>query len=65
MSIKPRRQVLAKSDNRVIMHAALFLVCAMLSALGMGMAALWCFLPAAAVMEGLAFLSPSRNSRRM
>ena len=65
MSIKPRRQVLARSDNRVIMHAALFLICAMLSALGMGASALWCFLPAALVLEGLSLLSPQRNSRRI
>jgi len=65
MSIKPRRQVLARSDDRVIMHAALFLICAMLSALGMGITALWCFLPAAAILEGLSLLSPRRNSRRM
>ncbi len=65
MSIKPRRQVLARSDDRVILHAALFMICAMLSALGMGAAALWCFLPAAAVLEGLSLLSPTRNQRRM
>lgn len=65
MSIKPRRQVLARSDTRVIMHATLFLICAMLSVLGMGAMALWCFLPAAAVLEGIALLSPISHSRRM
>ena len=49
----------------MILHAALFMICAMLSALGMGAAALWCFLPAAAVLEGLSLLSPTPNQRRM
>ncbi len=65
MSIKPRRQVLARSDDRVILHAALFMICAMLSALGMGAAALWCFIPAAAVLEGLSLLVPTRTSQKM
>ena len=46
-------------------HAALFLICAVLSGLGMGAAALWCFLPAAALLEGLATLAPKRTTRQM
>lgn len=65
MSVKPRRQILLRSDDRVIIYAALFLVCSLLSALGMGALALLCFLPAAALFEGLAALSPRKPSRRM
>ncbi len=66
MSIKPRRQVLARSDDRVIVHAALFLMCAIFSALGMGVAALWCYFPAAVVLELLSRVAPvRRDSRRM
>lgn len=61
MSIKPRRQLLARSDERVIVHAALFLLCAIFSALGMGAAALWCYFPAAAVLELLSFVAPRRR----
>ncbi len=65
MTVKPRKQILLRSDDHVIVHAGLFLVCAMLSALGMGSMALLCFLPAAALFEGLAALSPGKPSRRM
>ena len=64
MSIKPRRQVLARSDDRVILHAALFLMCAIFSALGMGAVALWCYFPAAAVLELLSRLAPLRRVSR-
>lgn len=64
MSIKPRRQVLARSDDRVIVHAALFLMCAIFSALGMGAIALWCYFPAAAVLELLSRVAPPRRVSR-
>jgi hypothetical protein len=66
MTTKPRKQVLGHSDNRVIIHAALFLVCALLSALGVGALAFWCFIPAAVLFELLAgAASRQDNSRRM
>ena len=65
MSVKPRKQVLARSDDRMIVHAGLFLICAMLSALGVGALAFWCFLPAAGLVELLSSVSPTNISRRM
>ena len=65
MSVKPRRQILARGDDRTLVHAGLFLICALLSAMGMGVAAFLCFLPAAALVEGLSVVSPKRHSRRM
>ncbi len=65
MSIKPRRKILARGDDRVVVHAGLFVICAMLSALGMGAMALWAFVPAAALLEGLAFIAPVQSARRM
>lgn len=65
MSVKPRRQILARSDDRMMIHAGLFLVCAMLAILGMGAQALWCFLPAAALVELLGCIAPVRHSHRV
>ena len=65
MSVKPRRQILLRSDDRTVIYAGLFLVCAMLSALGAGTLALLCFLPVAVLFEGLVALSPRKPSRRM
>ena len=65
MSVKPRKQVLARSDDRMIVHAGLFLVCAMLSAVGMGALAFWCFLPAAGLVELLSGITPGNSARRM
>ena len=65
MSIKPRQQVIARSDKRGIVHAGLFIICAMLSALGMGFTALWAFLPAAVLLEVLGRFSPVRHARSM
>ena len=50
MSIKPRRRVLAHNEDRRIIHVGLFVICAMLSIMGMGAAALWCYLPVAALL---------------
>ena len=65
MSVKPRKLILLRSDERIVIHAGLLLVCAMLGAMGMGALALLCFLPAAALFEGLTLLSPRKPSRRM
>ncbi len=69
MSAKPRKPILMRSDDRVVIYAGLFLVCAMLSSLGMGPLALLCFLPAAFLFEGLSVLSqramPRTPSRSM
>ncbi|QFU75093.1 hypothetical protein EY643_05210 [Halioglobus maricola] len=65
MSIKPRRQVFARGDKRGVVHAGLLIICAMLSILGMGVTALWAFLPAAVLLEVLARFSPVRHARRM
>ena len=65
MSVKPRKLLLLRNDEHVVIHAGLFLVCAMLGAMGMGAAALLCFLPAAILFEGLTRLSPHDSSRRM
>jgi hypothetical protein len=65
MSVKPRKQVLARADDRMIVHAGLFLICAMLSAIGVGAVAFWCFLPAAGLIELLSAVSPTANSQRM
>jgi len=64
MSIKPRKQLLARSDDRVMIQAALFLACAVLSAAGMGALALWCFLPAALLVEVLGGVAPDGQRRR-
>ena len=65
MSVKPRKLILLRSDERIVIHAGLFLVCAMLGAMGMGALSLLCFLPAAVLFEGLSLLSPRKPSRRM
>ena len=65
MSVKPRKQVFARSDERLIVHAGLFLICATLSAVGVGALAFLCFLPAAGLVELLSAISPTGNSRRM
>lgn len=62
MSVKPRRQIMLRSDDHVIIYAALFLVCAMLSALGLGallatlatgLLTAMCFVPAVLLSEML------------
>lgn len=65
MSIKPRRNVLVYSDERVLVYAGLFVICAMLAALGMGAVAFWCFLPAAALSELLSALAPSKHGTQL
>ena len=65
MSVKPRRNVLVHSDERVLVYAGLFLVCAMLAAMGMGAVAFWSFLPAAVLSEVLSGVSPRKHSKRL
>lgn len=65
MYIKPRRQVLSQRSDRVLVHLGLLLLCLMLSALGLGLSALWCLLPAAALVELLSLVSPRNHARRM
>ncbi|PLW70209.1 hypothetical protein [Pseudohalioglobus lutimaris] len=65
MSIKPRKNVLVQSDERVLVYAGLFVICAMLAALGMGVAAFWCFVPAAALSEALSGFAPKKHSTRL
>ncbi|TGD73925.1 hypothetical protein E4634_07220 [Mangrovimicrobium sediminis] len=65
MYIKPRRPVLSRRSDRALVQAGLFFVCAMMSVLGLGVVALACFIPAAAMVEALSLVSPSNTSRRM
>ncbi len=65
MHIKTRRQVLTHRSDRALVHLGLLLLCLMLSALGLGFSALWCFIPAAALVELLSLASPRANVRRM
>ncbi len=65
MNVKPRRQVLANNDRRMVVHAGLLLICAMLSVLGVGALAFLCFLPAAGLVEILSAISPASNIRHM
>jgi hypothetical protein len=44
---------LGRSDDRVLMYSALFLVCAMISALGAGALGALAFLPAAVIIEAV------------
>ena len=63
MVIRDRRAVMAPADDHVVIYAALFLVCALLSALGGGWLGVACFVPVAIVME-LALRWGERRERR-
>ncbi len=54
MTAQTRKRGLGHPDQRVVFYAGLFMVCALLSAAGLGEHALLAFLPAAAVTETLA-----------
>ena len=58
---------MAYCDDRILVLATLFLVCALLSAVGLGTVAFWAFLPTAVALEILCQVSEnrSRNQRRM
>jgi hypothetical protein len=43
MNLKPSRNVMSYSDDRVLNYAVVFLVCALVSTLGGGALALVCF----------------------
>jgi len=60
-----RRPVLSQGVDRGIVHLGLLVVCVMLAVLGLGMTALLCFFPAAALMELLSRAVPRAPSRRM
>ena len=46
-----RKSGLSRSDDRVLMYSVLFLLCAMMSALGSGALGALAFLPAAVIVE--------------
>ena len=46
-----RKSGLRRSDDRVLMYSVLFLLCAMMSALGAGALGALAFLPAAVIVE--------------
>jgi len=51
MIIKDRGALLAPADDHVLVYAALFMVCALMSALGGGWLGIGAFVPAAIVIE--------------
>ena len=53
MMIRPGKRSLGHADRQVLLYAAMFLFCAIISALGAGQLALLLFLPAAAGIEYL------------
>ena len=65
MSVKPRKLILSRSDERMSVHAGLFLICATLSAVGVGALAFLCFLPAVGLVELLSAISPTGITRRI
>ncbi len=52
------------ADDRILVLATLFLVCALLSAVGLGAVALWAFLPTAAALEIFCQVSETRYRYR-
>ncbi len=65
MATKMRRNVMGYLDDRALIYAALFLICALLSALGAGILALASLLPAAAVVELLSRWGRRQHPRGM
>lgn len=65
MNVKPGKQILIRGDDRIVVHAALFLICAVLSAAGLVALALWCFLPSALLIEMLSGAGSRDQHRRM
>lgn len=69
MTAHSRKKGLGHPDRRVVIYAALFMVCALLSAAGLGEHALLAFLPAAVVTETLASsgkrLATDRDQREL
>lgn len=53
MNLKPSRNVMSYSDDRVLNYAVVFLVCALVSTLGGGALALVCFVLLTLVVEVL------------
>ncbi len=52
---------MAYADDRILVLATLFLVCALLSAMGLGTVAFWAFLPTAVALEIFCQVSASRS----
>ena len=51
MLIRSGKNGLSRADDRVLIYSALFLVCALMSAIGMGTLGAMAFLPAAVIIE--------------
>lgn len=51
MVLKDRRVRLYRADDLMLIYAALFLVCAVISALGGGWLGVACFVPVAVIIE--------------
>jgi len=51
MVLKDRRLRLYRADDLMLIYAALFLVCAVISALGGGWLGVACFVPVAVIIE--------------
>ncbi len=61
MITKQQDKLLAFDDAHIVIYAGLFLVCALISALGGGWLGMLCFVPAAIVLELVQHLGRSRN----
>ena len=62
MISKQRQNVLDFGDDHIVIYAGLFLVCALISALGGGWLGVLCFVPAVIVLELLQFYgAPGRT----
>ena len=55
MIMGSRRSILSRGNDRVLIHSTLFLVCALISAMGAGFLAALAFLPAAGAVEVAAY----------
>ncbi|MFT6285361.1 MAG: O-antigen ligase [Halieaceae bacterium] len=51
MIVKRQEKVLDFGDDHIVVYAVLFLVCALISALGGGWLGVLCFVPAAIALE--------------
>ena len=62
MIMKQRINVLDFGDAHIVVYAGLFLVCALISALGGGWLGVLCFVPAVIVLELLQYFGVSRTN---
>ncbi len=65
MVIRDRRTVIPPADDHVLIYAALFLVCALMSALGGGLLGVACFVPVAVVIELVLRWGERREQREL